>query len=122
MLTTKTWRKATPKCTSVFRLARFVEIIPYEFAGPYVDQSVIRIRELFLPVTKSTDLSASHILEGGIAVKNLFRSIRHLLRAGRVNAQPDLAQIFAGELELQTAGGRITFGRSRYVHRCRQGP
>src|SRR5580692_553721 len=38
-------------------------------------------------------------------------SIRHLLRASRVNAQPDLAQILAGELELQTARGRITFGQ-----------
>src|ERR1035441_6469133 len=47
-------------------------------------------------------------------------SIRHLLRAGRVNTQPDFAQIFAGELELQTARGRIAFGRSRYVHRCSQ--
>src|SRR5580700_5732515 len=48
-------------------------------------------------------------------------SIRHLLRASRVNAEPDLAQIFAGELELQTARGRITFGRSRYVNRRCQG-
>jgi len=47
--------------------------------------------------------------------------IRHLLRAGRVNAQPDLAYIFAGELQLQTARGRIAFRRSCYVHRCRQG-
>src|ERR1700691_4402368 len=48
-------------------------------------------------------------------------SIRHLLRASRVNAQTDLAQLFAGELEFQTARGRITFGRSHYVNRRCQG-
>src|ERR1700676_4643010 len=47
-------------------------------------------------------------------------SMRHLLSAGRVNAQPDFAQIFAGELQFQAARGRIALGRRRHVHRCCQ--